>query len=122
MVYCSCLLNRSNESHVRKTLVVAISLVLIFPAVSRLFVQHAHFVNSANAKAKILLQTVEQAPRYESNARVILLTDMSLKVLSEHGIDSIVDAYVRQRDIPSLWRLPSDGGGTVYQRRGLQHE
>ena len=74
---------------VRKTLVVAISLVLIFPAVSRLFVQHAHFVNSANAKAKILLQTVEQAPRYESNARVILLTDMSLKVLSEHGIDAL---------------------------------
>ena len=74
------------QSLARKTVVVAISLLLVFPAFSRLFVQHAYFVNSANAKARILLQIVEQVPRYDSSARLMLVTDMSFRLLSNHGI------------------------------------
>ncbi len=74
------------KARLRQALVICLCLVLMFPALSRLFIQHAHFVDSANAKAKILLQIVEQAPRFNSNARLVLATDLSLDELSETGI------------------------------------
>ena len=73
----------------RKAALVIMSLLLVLPGLARLYVQHAHFVESANAKAKILLRIVEQAPRYDSNARLVLVTDMSLAELSELGIDEL---------------------------------
>ena len=73
----------------RKAALVIMSLLLVLPGLARLYVQHAHFVESANAKAKILLRIVEQAPRYDSNARLALVTDMSLAELSELGIDEL---------------------------------
>ena len=76
-------------SRIRKALVIVMSLLLILPATSRLFVQHAHFNNSANAKASILWQIAEQAPRFDSNARLVLVTDMSLDKLLENGIDEL---------------------------------
>ncbi len=77
------------RSRIRKTLVIVASLLLILPATSRLFVQQAYFNDSANAKASILWQIVEQVPHYESNARLALVTDMSLDQLSELGIDEL---------------------------------
>ena len=77
------------EARIRKTLVIAISLLLMLPATSRLFVQRGHFVDSANAKARILWQIVKQAPHFDSDARVALLTDMSPSELSELGIDEL---------------------------------
>ena len=73
-------------SRIRKTLVIVMSLLFILPATSRLFVQHAYFNDSANAKASILLGIVEQAPHYDSNTRLVLVTDMPLDKLSELGI------------------------------------
>ncbi|MCY4073498.1 MAG: hypothetical protein OXG60_19575 [Chloroflexi bacterium] len=70
----------------RQALVICLCLMLMFPALSRLFVQHAHFNNSANAKASVLLQIVEQVPHYDSNARMVLVTNMSRDELSELGI------------------------------------
>ncbi len=77
------------DSRIRKAVVIVISLLLMIPATSRLFVQHAHFHNSANAKAKILLQIVEQAPSFDSNSRLVLATDLSLDELSELEIDEL---------------------------------
>ncbi|MDE2857804.1 MAG: hypothetical protein OXN94_08135 [Chloroflexota bacterium] len=77
------------KGNIRKRLVIVMSLLLILPATSRLFVQHAHFHDSANAKASILWQIVEQAPHYDSKARLVLLTNMSLDKLSELGIDEL---------------------------------
>ena len=70
----------------RQAIFVCICPLLMFPAVSRLFVQQGHFVNSANAKAKILLQIVEQAPYFDAGARLMLVTDMSLDDLHDAGI------------------------------------
>lgn len=74
---------------IRKSLVIVVSLLLILPATSRLFVQHGYFNDRANAKASILLQIVEQVPHYDSKARMVLLTNMSLDMLSELGIDEL---------------------------------
>ena len=70
----------------RRAIIVCLCPLLMFPAVSRLFVQHGHFVNSANAKAMILLQIVEQAPYFDAGARLMLVTDMSLDDLHDAGI------------------------------------
>ena len=77
------------RSRIRKTLVIVASLLLILPATSRLFVQHAYFDDRANAKASILLGIVEQVPHYDSNARLVLVSDVSLGKLSELGIDEL---------------------------------
>lgn len=76
-------------SRIRKTLVIIASLLLILPATSRLFVQHAYFNDRANTKASVLLGIVEQVPHYDSNARLVLVTDMPLGKLSELGIDAL---------------------------------
>lgn len=73
----------------RQALVIAVTLLLAFPAFSRLFAQHAHFVNRANAKAKILMQIVEQAPAFEPDAELILMTKMSGAELSRKGVGEL---------------------------------
>ena len=63
--------------------------MLMFPALSRLFVQQRRFENSADAKARVLMQLVEQAPYFDSDARLMLLTGMSFGELNKHGIDEL---------------------------------
>lgn len=69
----------------RQTVFVSLCLLLMIPSVSRLFVQHAHFVKSADAKAKVLSQIIEQVPRFDATARLVLVSDMSLESLEERG-------------------------------------
>ena len=88
----------------QKAFLIAASLMLMIPATSRLFVQHAHFVNSANAKATVLRQVVEQAPAIDPDAYVILLTDMTgselrSRFISEFRTNSLDSAiYVLYED------------------------
>ena len=58
----------------------------MFPALSRLFLQHEHFVNSANIKAQVLASIMEQAPQIDPAAQVILLTDMSITDLRANNM------------------------------------
>ena len=77
------------NARLRQALVIGLCLVLMFPALSRLFVQQRRFENSADAKARVLMQLVEQAPYFDSDARLMLLTAMSFGELNEHGIDEL---------------------------------
>ncbi len=70
----------------RQAALVCLCLMLIFPAASRLFVQHASLVKGANAKAKVLSQIVEQAPHFDDNARLLIVTDMSDAAFDQNGI------------------------------------
>ena len=63
-----------------------VCLLLMFPTISRLYVQHASLVKSANAKAKVLWQIVEQVPYFDANARLVVATNMSDKAFEESGI------------------------------------
>ena len=49
-----------------------------------MFERHEHFVNTANTKASVLLQVVEQVPAIDSDALMILLTDMGLRELGDN--------------------------------------
>ena len=70
----------------RKSMLTLLCLLALFPSLSRLFVQQSHYVNSADAKAKVLLQIVEQAPSLDSKARLMLVTDMAFNDLDAAGI------------------------------------
>ena len=84
------ILSPMKSFRLRQAIFTSLFLLLMFPAVSRLYVQHHHFVNSANAKAKILLQIVEQAPSFDSRSRLMLVTDMILKERTDAGIGELL--------------------------------
>ena len=69
---------------VRKITIVSLCLFLLFPGALRLFEEHGHFVNTANIKGRVLLQVVEQVPAIDSDALLILLTDMGLRELGDN--------------------------------------
>lgn len=73
----------------RQALLVCLCLLFMIPALSRLFIQHAAIVKRADAKEKILLQIVDQAPRFEARARLMIVTSMSQQALREHGINEL---------------------------------
>ena len=109
-------------ARIRKTLVIVASLSLILPATSRLFVQHAYFNDSANAKASILLGIVEQAPHFDSNARLALVTGHVTRPAFRTWHRRVAESYVRQRYLSTIWRKPSYVFLIMYFGRGLQHE
>ena len=71
---------------VRTAFFIGVWLLLIIAGFSRLLTQHQHFVNSANGKAKVLMQMIKQAPAIDPEAYIILLTDRSLDELEALGL------------------------------------
>ena len=70
----------------RNIAIIILSVILMFPATSRLLLQHEYFVKSANSKAWILRQVIEQTPEIDSGTHLGFLTDMSRKELYEKKI------------------------------------
>ena len=73
----------------RQALIIVLALLLIFPGLSRLYVQQGWYVDSADAKARVLLQIVEQAPYFKDEARLMLMTYMSSDTLREKGVKEL---------------------------------
>ena len=101
----------------RKSVIVCMCSILMFPALLRLFAQHEQIVRTADIKANVLLQVVEQVPAIDSNALLILLTDMGLQELGDNYLypfrrgtfDSAVHLLYQDRR-PRLAVLCWDGG------------
>ena len=69
----------------RNGAIIIACLLLMFPAISRLILQHEHFVVSANNKRRVLQQIVQIAPELNSETRILVLSDMPAEVrLSKH--------------------------------------
>ena len=83
------------KHRIRQTFIIGLCLMAMFPAIARLFAQHAFHVNSANNKAKILLQIVEQAPAIDSDAYVILLTELLGTELRARGVSEFRTGALR---------------------------
>ena len=73
----------------RQALVIALCLAVIVPGLSRLYAQQAWYISSANAKAHVLMQIVEQAPWFEPDARLMIVTSMSSQDLRDRGIKEL---------------------------------
>ena len=70
----------------RNAAVIILCIILMFPALSRLLLQHERFVTSANVKAQVLASIMELAPQIDPAARVILLTDMTITDLRTNNM------------------------------------
>ena len=70
----------------RQALVVGLSLLLIWPGLSRLYRQQAAIQDSASAKAGVLRNIVEQAPAFHEGAHLMLFTTMSGEALEQAGV------------------------------------
>lgn len=70
----------------RQAFVIGLALLLIWPGISRLYVQQRSNQQSANAKAGILRQIVEQAPDFHEGAHLMLFTTLSADALEQRGI------------------------------------
>ncbi len=68
----------------------------MFPAVSHLLLQHEYFVKSANNKARVLAQLIEQAPQVKSKTHLILLTDMTWDEMRANKVYRLHESYVLQ--------------------------
>ena len=73
-----------------KGTVAAICMLLTAPAVSRLFLQHNGFVDSAESKARILYQVLEIVPELERNTQLVIVTEFDNAELRERGIQELL--------------------------------
>ncbi len=79
------LASRIPRERFRDPAIMILCFLFIVPGVSRLILQHEHFVLSANNKRRVLQQIVEIAPELKSETRVLVLSDMPRDVrLSKH--------------------------------------
>ncbi len=83
------MLSSLRNIRLRKLILTGMCLLLMLPALSRLFNQHAHYVSSAKNKAIILRQVIEQAPAIDGDANLILLTEMLGVELRAKGISEL---------------------------------
>ena len=74
----------------RRAAVIAVCLLLMLPAASRLLLQHGKYIESAFNKARVMYRVIERAPTVEPAAQLAIVTDMSLSELSHLGIFEFV--------------------------------
>ncbi|MDE2821419.1 MAG: hypothetical protein OXI40_16935 [Chloroflexota bacterium] len=77
--------SRIPSKRYRDGAIIIVCLLLILPGLSRLILQHEHFVVSANNKRRILQQIVQIAPEMTGETRVLVVSDMPADIrLSKH--------------------------------------
>lgn len=77
------------SNKLRNATIAGLCLLMMLPALSRLLLQHEHYVTSANNKARILAQIAQLAPALESQTRVLVLSEMS----GEEFQDKYIEAF-----------------------------
>lgn len=82
----SLLASMLGSARARSIIVSAFLLALMIPATNRLLHQHAQVTRSADLKAIMLQEMMEQARSFDSNAIAIMLTDKNLDELEALGI------------------------------------
>ncbi len=77
-------------SRYRNAAVIILCIILMFPALARLILQHEHFVSSANRKAALMHNVLEIAPQAAPDTVLILTAEMSIEQL---GATDLADYY-----------------------------
>ncbi len=100
----------------RNAVLVALCLLLTLPAISRLFLQHEHYVTSANNKRRILEQIVQLAPELESQTRVLVLSQMSDEGFQQKHIEEMKSNMIGNA-MYVLYGKNSSGRGSLCSSR-----
>jgi len=94
----------------RNIVVIALCLLMMTPAVARLFLQHHGFVQSAQAKAHVLHQVLTIAPRLEANTQLLLVTEMDIAELRAGGVFEMLNNDMLNSALHVLYQ---DGGPEI---------
>lgn len=94
----------------RNVAVVVAFLLIMTPAVARLFIQHHGFDQSARAKAHVLHQVLTIAPRLEANTQLVIVTEMDNAELRARGVFELQNNDMLNS---ALYVLYQDGGPEV---------
>lgn len=65
---------------------IALCLLLMLPALSRLFVQHASTIAAADRKARIMHEVVSLVPAPHAQTQLVVMTTMSWRTMRQRGI------------------------------------
>ncbi len=74
------------QKSIRHAIILVFSIVLLFPATTRLLSQHDQFMTSADNKATILYDLVKIAPQVEPDTYILLTTDLDREALEDLGM------------------------------------
>lgn len=74
----------------RRSVVVCLCLLLLIPAVARLFAQRASFVESADTKARILYQVMEIAPAIAPGSQLAMVAELDHIELGARGLREFI--------------------------------
>ena len=87
VVFCLLLLvGRLAAPRWRDAVLIALCLLLMLPALMRLFAQHDGFTRIADAQARVLWRVLEAAPRPHRDSWLLLVTDMDTAELAQRKI------------------------------------
>lgn len=105
-VLCLLLLltGKLKKQRARDFALIALCLLLMLPALSRLFVQHDHFTRSSRKKAAILYQILEIAPRPKPGTHLVLMTDMDASELRDAQIRELSNGTVFKSALRILYQ------------------
>ena len=85
---------RLGRPQLRDAVLITLCLLLMLPALMRLYAQHDRLVRSADAKARILLQVLEIVPSPAADAKIVVMTDLSYDELAAAGIAELAWADI----------------------------
>ena len=103
----------------RRIAIVGLCLALMIPAASRLFVQRSYFVESAQAKARILRQVVEIAPAFAPNAQLAMVTEFDHIELGARGISEFIATDMLNSALHVLYQ--DDAPEVAYFCHSMRH-
>ena len=87
----------------RNATVIILCIILMFPALSRLLLQHERFVDKANKQAIVLHDILETAPQVESDTVLILITEMSEKQFGATAIANLAFSHLANSIFRTLY-------------------
>ena len=86
--------SRIPSDRYRDSAIIIACLLLMLPAISRLILQHEHYVISADNKRQVLQQILQIVPELESETRVLVLSDMPDEVRLSKHIEEMISNMV----------------------------
>ena len=94
--FCLLLLltRRLSTQGLRDGAIIALCLLLMLPALSRLFVQHDYFTRGSRQKAAILYQILEKAPRPYPGTHLVMMTGLDTSELQDAQIRELHNGTV----------------------------
>ena len=108
-VFCLLLLltAKLRDRHRRDLLLIALTMALLLPGMSKLFVAHGDLTDRAHAKARVFYQILTEVPLLEPNSYLMVMTTLSEQELAELGLIELYGGNMFASAISVLYPEPN---------------